>query len=306
MIRFGVNPIGWTNDDDRTIGAHISLEQCLSEASEIGFEGIELGHRFPRQAPALKATLAPYGLRLISGWHSMNLLNSSVDEEKQAIQPHIDLLKAMDCSVCIVCETSNAIHGTDTIPLKDKPVLEPARWAEFGNAVDAIARHCEVQGLTLVYHHHMGTIVQTPEEIDRFMEVTRPSTRLLFDTGHCFFGGGDPAEVARKHFPRVAHFHAKNVRPGIMRQVWNENLSFLEGVRRGVFTVPGDEEGAVDFAAVLEIAEQNGYEGWMVIEAEQDSSVRIPLEYMSLGRSSLKRIAAESGLDRMTQQRPGS
>lgn len=150
----------------------------------------------------------------------------------------------------------------------------------------------------MVYHHHMGTIVQTPEEIDLLMAHVGPKTRLLFDTGHCFFGGGDPAKVAAKHMDRVAHLHAKNVRPEIMKQVETEGLSFLEGVRRGVFTVPGDHEGGVDFAPVLKLAADHGYQGWLVIEAEQDPEVRDPLVYQSMGLEALRRMAREAGLDR--------
>ncbi|WP_018634309.1 myo-inosose-2 dehydratase [Neomegalonema perideroedes] len=298
MILYGTNPIAWSNDDDRRLGASISLERCLSEAAQIGFDGIEKGHKMPTEPQALKAALAPHGLRFVSGWWSTNLLAHDLEAEKQAIQPHLDLLKGMGCKVCIVCETSNAIHGEDGTPLSRRPVLPAERWPAFGAAIEALAAHLETQGLTLVYHHHMGTIVQTPEEIDLLMAHVGPKTRLLFDTGHCFFGGGDPAKVAAKHMDRVAHLHAKNVRPEIMKQVETEGLSFLEGVRRGVFTVPGDHEGGVDFAPVLKLAADHGYQGWLVIEAEQDPEVRDPLVYQSMGLEALRRMAREAGLDR--------
>jgi inosose dehydratase len=223
---------------------------------------------------------------------------NSIAAEKAAMQPNLDLLKAVGSRVIIVCETSNAIHGNDAVGLARKPVLPADRWPVFGAGVEAMAAFAAVQGVTLVYHHHMGTIVETPGEIDLLMANTGPHTRLLFDTGHCFFGGGDPAAVAAKHMARVSHIHAKNVRPAIMRQVREGNLSFLEGVRRGVFTVPGDAEGGVDFLPVLRTAAAHGYQGWLVIEAEQDPAVRDPFEYQSLGLASLKRMAREAGLDR--------
>lgn len=296
MIRFGANPIAWTNDDDRSLGAHISLEQCLTEAGEIGFDGIENGHRFPSEPEALKTVLAPHGLAFVSAWCSLNLLVNSVEEEKRNIQPQIDLLKAMDCAVLIACETSNSIQGDDATPLSQSPVLPGEDWADFGAKVEEIAKFTAAQGLPLVYHHHMGTVVETPDEIDLFMAHTGPATRLLFDTGHCYFGGGDPAQVLARHASRLTHFHAKNIRPDIMKQVWDEELSFLEGVRRGVFTVPGDPEGVVDFPAALAVAASVNYEGWLVIEAEQDSSVRIPLHYQTMGLTALKSMAAEAGL----------
>ena len=169
---------------------------------------------------------------------------------------------------------------------------------KFGADVEAIAQYCADQGIDLVYHHHMGTVVQTGEEIDRLMANTGSATKLLLDTGHAWFGGSDPAELARRYMHRVRHIHAKNVRPAIRAEVEGERLSFLEGVRRGVFTVPGDPEGGVEFTPVLKFAAEHGYDGWLVIEAEQDSLVRNPFEYQSLGLKSLKGYAREAGLDK--------
>ncbi|NVP54254.1 myo-inosose-2 dehydratase [Mycoplana rhizolycopersici] len=298
MIRYGTNPIAWSNDDDRTIGAHLTLEDCLSDCEKIGFDGIEKGHKMPNDGTELKKVLAAHNLVFVSGWHSLNLLSHDVEAEKKAIQPHLDMLKANGCKVCIVCETSNAIHGDDAKALADKPVLADDAWKKFGADVEAIAQYCADQGIDLVYHHHMGTVVQTGDEIDRLMDNTGPATKLLLDTGHAWFGGSDPAELARRYMDRVRHVHAKNVRPAIRKQVEGERLSFLEGVRRGVFTVPGDPEGGVDFPPVLKIAAEHGYDGWLVIEAEQDPLVRNPYEYQSMGLKALKAFAREAGLDR--------
>lgn len=300
MIFYGTNPIAWSNDDDRTLGAHISLEQCLDETAKIGFDGIEKGHKFPQDRAGLKAVLEPRGLRYVSGWHSLNLLTQSIEDEKKAMQPALDLLKAMGCKVIIVCETSNAIHGNDAVVVNDRPKLAEAEWATFGAGVEALAEYAAAQGIALVYHHHMGTIVESEDEIDKLMANTGPHAKLLLDTGHCLFGGGNPERVAKNHMHRVGHIHAKNIRPVIARQVRDENLSFLEGVRRGVFTVPGDTEGGVDFLPVLRIAAEHGYQGWLVIEAEQDPDVRNPFEYQSLGLTSLKAMAREAGLDKET------
>lgn len=197
MILYGTNPIAWSNDDDRSLGAHITLDQCLDEAAKIGFDGIEKGHKFPQEPQPLKAVLEPRGLRYVSGWHSLNLLVNSVEDEKAAMQPALDLLKAMGSKVIIVCETSNAIHGDNDKPLSERPVLEEARWAAFGAGVEALAAYAAAQGITLVYHHHMGTIVQSEDEIDLLMQHTGPATKLLLDTGHCLFGGGDPERAAK-------------------------------------------------------------------------------------------------------------
>ncbi|WP_105420933.1 myo-inosose-2 dehydratase [Neorhizobium sp. T25_27] len=298
MILYGTNPIAWSNDDDRSLGAHISLDQCLDETARIGFDGIEKGHKFPQEPAALKAVLEPRGLRYVSGWHSLNLLVNSVEDEKRAMQPALDLLKAMGSKVIIVCETSNAIHGDDGKAVNDRPKLADSGWKSFGAGVEALAEFAAGQGISLVYHHHMGTIVESEDEIDRLMAHTGPHAKLLLDTGHCLFGGGNPERAAKNHMARVGHIHAKNVRPDIAAQVRNEGLSFLEGVRRGVFTVPGDKEGGVSFPPVLKIAAEHGYEGWLVIEAEQDPDVRNPFEYQSMGLSSLKAMAQAAGLDK--------
>lgn len=297
MILYGTNPIAWSNDDDRTLGAHISLETCLDDTARIGFDGIEKGHKFPTTPDGLKGVLEPRGLRYVSGWHSTNLLVNSVEQEKAAMQPALDLLKAMGSKVIIVCETSNAIHGNDGMAVNDRPRLVEGQWKGFAAGIEALAAHAEAQGITLAYHHHMGTIVEAEWEIDRLMAETGPHTHLLLDTGHCYFAGGDPTRLARRHMGRVAHIHAKNVRPDVLAQVREQGLSFLEGVRRGVFTVPGDAEGAVDFLPVLQIAAAHGYQGWLVIEAEQDAKVRDPFFYQSMGLRALRAFARRAGLD---------
>ncbi|WP_439104699.1 TIM barrel protein, partial [Celeribacter marinus] len=239
-----------------------------------------------------------YGLTFISGWHSLGVLANSIEDEKAAIQPHLDKLKHNGCTVCIACETSNTIQG-DQKPLSERPTLDAAGMKDFAIRVEAIAQYCADQGIDLVYHHHMGTVVQSPADIDAFMAETLAAggaTKLLFDAGHCYFGGGDPAVVLAKHAARVRHFHAKNVRPAVRAQVEAEGWSFMDGVRGSVFTVPGDQEGAVEFEPLLQILKDTSYEGWIVIEAEQDPDLRNPLLYQTLGLATLKRLARETGL----------
>ncbi len=296
MIQFGTNPIAWANDDDQTIGADIPTARILDEAGrQIGFDGIENGHRWPNEPEALRAMLAGYGLKFISGWYSTDLLIRSVEDEITAAQAHIAKLKHNGCRVMIVCETSNAIHGAAK-PVNDRPRLTAAEMTGFGAKIEAFAAYLASQGLTLVYHHHMGTIVESPEDIDAFMAATGPHTHLLFDAGHCAFGGGDPVAVLTRHVARVRHFHAKNIRPAVTARVRAEGLSFLQGVVAGAFTVPGDQEGGIDFGPLLHILAGAGYDGWIVIEAEQDPSVRNPLLYQTLGLATLKRLSRDAGL----------
>jgi len=296
MIRYGTNPIAWANDDDQTIGADIPTARILDEAGrQIGFDGIENGHRWPDEPEALRALLAENGLKFISGWYSTELLVRSVEDEINAAARHIAKLKHNDCKVMIVCETSNAIHGAAK-PVNDRPRLTAPEMQAFGKKLEAFAGHLNAQGLTLVYHHHMGTIVESPDDIDAFMAATGPHTHLLFDAGHCAFGGGDPVKVLTRHIARVRHFHAKSIRPAVTARVRAEGLSFLQGVVAGAFTVPGDQEGGIDFGPLLKILAGANYDGWIVIEAEQDPTVRNPLLYQTLGLATLKRLSREAGL----------
>lgn len=298
MIHYGTNPIAWANDDDQSIGADIPTERILTEAGiEIGFDGIENGHRWPDDPKELKALLGKYGLKFISGWYSTELLTRSVEDEIAAFQPHLAKLKENGCTVCVTAETSNAIHGSDK-PLTEKPNLTSEEMMAFGAKMEAFAAYMAGEGIHLAYHHHMGTVVQTPEEINAFMAATGPATKLLFDAGHCAFGGGDTIAVLKKHVARVVHFHAKNIRPDVVQRVWDEKLSFLQGVIAGAFTVPGDQDGSVDFEPLLQVLADAGYEGWLVIEAEQDPAVRNPLLYQTLGLATLKRLAKKTGLDK--------
>ncbi|MGL4311636.1 MAG: myo-inosose-2 dehydratase [Paracoccaceae bacterium] len=297
MILFGTNPIAWANDDDQSIGADIATTRILDEAGrQIGFDGIENGHRWPNEPEELRALLGSYGLKFISGWYSTELLLRSVEEEIAAVQGHLAKLKHNDCKVCIVCETSNAIHGDAGRPVNDRPRLTDAEMKAFGAKLEKFAEYLSGQGVTLVYHHHMGTIVESPEEIDALMAATGPHVHLLFDAGHCAFGGGDPVKVLTRHVARVRHFHAKNIRPAITARVRAEGMSFLQGVVAGAFTVPGDQEGGVDFGPLLKILAGAKYDGWIVIEAEQDPKFRNPLLYQTLGLATLKRLSKEAGL----------
>jgi inosose dehydratase len=292
VVRIGANPIGWSNDDLRTLGGETPLETCLAEAKEAGFEGMELGHKFPREPDALRTVLDRFGLSLVSGWHSAELLGRSPEEEMAALRPHLDLLKALGCTVLVFAETSNAIHGDRSRPLDRRLVLDAGAWPEFGRRITAVADRTLAEGMRLVYHHHMGTAVESEADIDRLMEATGPSVHLLLDTGHATFAGADPAALARRYRDRIGHFHAKDVRSDVMGRAKAERLSFLDAVIAGVFTVPGD--GCVDYPAVLR--ELSGYEGWAVVEAEQDPEKAHPLTYAKLGHANLRRFLRDASL----------
>lgn len=296
-IRIGANPIGWSNDDLQEIGGETPLETCLAGAREAGFEGMELGHKFPREPQALKAALAPFGMACISGWYSAELLRRDADEEMRRLRPHLDLLKAMGSTVLVFAETSNAIHGDRSKPLSQRPIMKASDWAEFGRRITQMAERTLAEGVRLVYHHHIGTIVESAADIDAFMAATGEAAHLLLDTGHATWGGADPAALARRYRARISHFHAKDVRQAVMEQARREDWSFLDAVLGqgsdlGVYTVPGD--GMVAYPAVFR--ELPGYSGWVVVEAEQDPQKAHPLAYARKGIAHLKKSLKEAGL----------
>lgn len=291
-IRIGANPIGWSNDDLRSLGGETPLETCLAEAKLAGFAGMELGHKFPREPFALRAVLDRHGLDLVSGWYSMALLERDVEAEWTAIQEHKNLLQALGARVLIVAETSNAIHGDRSVPLSRRPRLSEAQWPLFTSRLDALARQLADEGMQLVYHHHIGTVIESGDDVDRMMRTTTGALHLLLDTGHLTFAGADPVAFARTYRERISHVHTKDVRAAVMADVKAKDKSFLDAVVDGVYTVPGD--GMVDYAAVF--AALPGYDGWVVVEAEQDPAKAHPLTYAKLGFANLTRFLRDAKL----------
>jgi inosose dehydratase len=291
-VRIGANPIGWSNDDLRELGGHIPLETCLCEARAAGFEGMELGHKFPRQADALRQVLSAHDLDLVSGWYSANLLEREAGAEMEALRPHLDLLKALGATVLVFAETTGCVHGDRSVPLSRRPTLPGHAWPEFGRRLTEVADTVLAEGVRLVYHYHMGTVVESEGDVHALMEHTGPAVGLLLDTGHASFAGIDPAALARRYHERVHHVHCKDVRAAVSARAKTEDISFLDAVVAGVFTVPGD--GNVDFPAVL--GALPGYSGWLVVEAEQDPDKAPPADYARLGFDNLERLTREAGL----------
>lgn len=293
-VRFGVSPIAWVNDDMPELGGDTPLATILADARDIGFAGVELGGKFPRDPAVLKPLLAGYGLDLIGGWYSGELLTRDVEAEIAAAQGHLNLLKAMGSTVFIHAETSNAIHGQRATPLSRTPRLDHTGWETFGARMTGFAEYVEGQGLRFAYHHHLGTVVEGAADLEAFLEVTGEAVGLTLDTGHAALGGIDPAAAIRAHPARIAHLHCKDIRSDVFADVRAQGASFLDGVLAGMFTVPGD--GGLDYGAVMRALADIGYAGWIVVEAEQDSAIADPRKYSELGLNTLEREAAAAGL----------
>jgi inosose dehydratase len=293
-VKIGINPISWTNDDLPWLGGETPLEVALSEGKAIGYQGFELGNKFPRESEALKHVLAKHGLELVSGWYSGRLARRSVEDEIGAVGPHLKLLAENGAKVMVYGEVADSIQGSQ-VPLYKRPrFVSDEQWSDYAGKLTRFARHTLAHGVRLAYHHHMGAYVQSPADVDRLMALVGDEVGLLFDSGHMTFAGGDPVAMLAKHVQRVCHVHCKDVRPAVLAQARNRDWSFLEAVINGAFTVPGD--GAIDFQALLGLLRDHGYRGWLVVEAEQDPVVAPSYAYAEKGYKHLRAlIDAPSG-----------
>lgn len=286
--KIGINPISWSNDDLPSLGGETSLETALAEGRRIGYDGFELGNKFPRESAALRAVLGAHGLELVSGWYSGRLARRGVDEEIAAVGPHLKLLADNGAKVMVYGEVADSIQGAPR-PLYKRPrFVGDADWRAYADRLTRFARHTLAQGVRLAYHHHMGAYVETPDDVDRLMGLVGEEVGLLFDSGHMSFAGADPVVILGKHVGRVCHVHCKDVRPEVIRLARNRDWSFLESVVNGAFTVPGD--GAIDFDRMLALLAANDYDGWLVVEAEQDPAVAPSYAYADKGYRHLRGI----------------
>jgi len=283
-VKIGINPISWSNDDLPSLGGEIPLEVALTEGKAIGYQGFELGNKFPRQPEALRKVLAQHRLELVSGWYSGRLARQSLEDEIRAVGPHLELLASNGAKVMVYGEVADSIQGASA-PLYKRPrFFRPDQWRAYADKLTAFARHTLTRGVRIAYHHHMGAYVETPNDVDQLMALVGDEVGLLFDSGHMSFAAGNenaPATMLAKHVRRVCHVHCKDVRPHVIRLARNRNWSFLEAVINGAFTVPGD--GAIDFKPLLALLRDNGYQGWLVVEAEQDPVVAPSYAYAEKG-----------------------
>jgi inosose dehydratase len=280
-VRLGVAPIAWSNSDLPQLGGETSLETCLKESRKAGFSGTETGVKFPMDAKVLRPKLESNRLKLVSGWFSGELLKRSVAAEKDRILAQMETFKALGAPVLVYAETTGTVQNKIDVGLSKRPRLPAEDFRDYGKKLTQLAEWMADFGVAMTYHHHMGTIVETEREIDLLMASTGAAVGLLLDSGHLTFAGGDVAATTRRHGRRINHVHCKDLRWDVLKTTRQKDLSFLSAIIEGVFTVPGD--GYIDFHAFARVLHEIGYEGWVVVEAEQDPAKAPPLEYARLG-----------------------
>ncbi|GBG96952.1 myo-inosose-2 dehydratase [Lactococcus termiticola] len=287
-IKLGICPIGWTNDDLPELGSENTFQQAISEMALAGFTGTEIGNKYPKEPAELKSYLEPRGLSIASAWFSAFVI-ADFEATKRDFIRHRDFLHAMGSKVIVVSEQTHSIQGQERSIYDEKPIFTEAEWEQLTRGLEELGELAQEKDMAIVYHHHMGTGVQTTEEIERLMENTDPAkVSLLFDSGHLVFSGEDPLYIFNKYADRIKHIHLKDIRQERMEDVRAQHKSFLTGVKEGVFTVPGD--GMIDFKPIWEAIRSSGYAGWMMVEAEQDPAKANPFIYAKKARVYIKAV----------------
>ena len=294
-IKLGIAPIAWSNDDMPELGGETTLEQCLSEASKAGFTGIESGGKFPKNSKELIPKLEKENLQLCSGWYGATLLKNTPKEEFKLMREQMDLFK--DCkSPCMVfAEVTNSVQGDPKTPLSKKPKLSEDEWKLLISRINEISKMMLDENMPLAYHHHMGTVIETEDETRRLIESTSDSVKLLIDTGHMLFAGGNSIKLTEDFMERIIHVHCKDIRKDVLEKSLKNDSTFRQAFLDGAFTVPGD--GCIDYKPFLTVLKNRNYEGWLVVEAEQDPAKANPFEYAKIGYDYLSKTAKECGFN---------
>ena len=294
-IKLGIAPIAWSNDDMPELGGETTLEQCLSEASRAGFTGIESGGKFPKNSKELIPKLEKENLQLCSGWYGASLLKNTPKEEFKLMRKQMNLFK--DCkSPCMVfAEVTKSIQGDPNTPLSQKPKLTDDEWKLLISRINEIGKMMLDENMPLAYHHHMGTVIETESETRRLMENTNDDVKLLIDTGHMLFAGGNSIKLTEDFIEKIIHVHCKDIRKDILEKSLKNDSTFRQAFLDGAFTVPGD--GCINYKPFLTVLKNKNYEGWLVVEAEQDPAKANPFEYAKIGYNYLSKTAKECGFE---------
>ena len=297
-VKLGIAPIAWSNDDMPELGGDTSLETCLSEAREAGFTGIESGGKFPKTSKELLQILNKHNINLCSGWYGANLLKRTVKDEMENIRTQLDLFKDCNAPCIVFAEVTNSIQADESKSLSKRPKLDKDDWKKFCEKINEVGKRLEGENMPLAYHHHMGTVIQSHEDTERLMNETNDTVKLTIDTGHMLFAGGNSLKIIRDFKEKIVHVHCKDMREKVLKKSLSEDLSFRHAFLEGAFTVPGD--GCIDYKPIFNELVKNNYQGWLVVEAEQDPKKANPFEYAKIGFNYLKKTSSECGLEIIT------
>ena len=300
--KLGMSPIAWWNDDLPELSDDVSLEECLAQSRSAGFTGMEMGRRFPSDPAVMLPILRAADVTLCGGWFSGTLVDEEIAANQDRIRPMIDLFKAVGAPCIVYGEVGRSIQGDRSRPLATKPKLSPDEMRAYASKVTAFGEWCADRGMPLAYHHHMAAVVETEDELDAFMRHSGAGIPLLLDAGHLAFAGGDVLRAIDNHHGRIGHVHVKDVRMEVINKLDGAKQSFLDAVALGAFTVPGD--GSLDFGAIVQRFADHGYEGWFVVEAEQDPKMNPPLRMAQVGYKELMRIMTAAAYTVETQGFP--
>jgi inosose dehydratase len=291
--KLGMSPIAWWNDDLAELSDDVSLEECLRQSRSAGFTGMEMGRRFPKDPAVMLPILKAADVTLCGGWFSGTLVDENMAANQDRILPMIELFKAVAAPCIVYGEVGRSIQGDRSKPLATKPKLSDGEMKAYARKVTAFGEWCAGRGMPLAYHHHMAAVVETEPELDAFMAASGPGIPLLLDAGHLAFAGGDVLRAIDKHHARITHVHVKDIRRPVIDALDRTRQSFLDAVALGAFTVPGD--GSLDFGTIVQRFADYGYEGWFVVEAEQDPKKNPPLKMAQVGHRELMRVMTAAG-----------
>ncbi|QFT74102.1 myo-inosose-2 dehydratase [Ruegeria sp. THAF33] len=294
-VKIGISPIAWQNDDLPDLTAAYTMEQALKEAREIGYTGVERGQRMPADTEGLRAYLDANDIALCGGWCSGSTLVNDLHAEIAVVREQVEQFVALNSPCIVYAECSNTVQGQIGTPVNDRPKLSRDEVLAYAGRLTELAKWMADQGMPMAYHHHMGTIIESEDEVNWLMEGSGPELSLCFDTGHLLFGGGDVMATLNRWGDRVHHVHFKDIRPEIVQDTRENNRSFLDAVIAGAFTVPGD--GCIDFQAVANALKAMDYNGWIVVEAEQDPAKAPPYEYSKMGYDHIVEVCGQAGLE---------
>ncbi|MGY9047434.1 inosose dehydratase [Puniceibacterium antarcticum] len=290
-VLVGITPTGWTNDDYPSLGDDISFGQCVTEMALAGYAGCSVGHKFPKDPEVLERELSQRGLRVSEPWSSTFFTVNNMHERTiESFRTSMAFIKRMGGTSVVVAELGHAVHQQPVPPIANKPHFDAAQWMALTKGLNDLGRIAAEADMRLCYHHHMGTGVMTRPEVDRLMaETDAEVVHLLLDTGHLYWAGDDPLDMARAYADRIRHVHLKDIRRDVMDRCNATNRTFIESVMDGVFTVPGD--GTIDFAPIFQTLADADYAGWLMVEAEQDPAKANPLKYARMARAYIRATA---------------